>query len=130
MRVKNFSLAFGLQLFKAFSEESRVRILHLIYHQGEMCITDLEHVLNFTQTKTSRHLSYLKNAGLVYGRPVDQFVYYRIRNQASDVVEQFFQYMSKDSLLLKDLETYNVLYSNRELAVYKEHLRKWRERRP
>ena len=60
MRVKNFSLTFGLQLFKAFSEESRVRILHLIFQQGEMCITDLEHVLDFTQTKTSRHLSYLK----------------------------------------------------------------------
>ena len=128
MRVKNFSLAFGLQLFKAFSEESRVRILHLIYHQGEMCITDLEHVLDFTQTKTSRHLSYLKNAGLVYGHPVDQFVYYRIRNQASDVIEQFFHYMSRDSLLLKDLETYNILYSNRELAIYKEHLKQWRER--
>ena len=128
MRVKNFSLAFGLKLFKAFSEESRVRILHLIFQQGEMCITDLEHILDFTQTKTSRHLGYLKNAGLVYSRQVDQFVYYRIRHQASDVIEQFFQYMSKDSLLIKDTETYNVLYSNRELAIYKKHLKKWRER--
>lgn len=129
MRVKNFSLAFGLKLFKAFSEESRVRILHLIYHQGEMCITDLEHILDYTQTKTSRHLSYLKNAGLVHSQQRDQFVYYRIRDQASDVIEQFFQYMSRDSVLLKDLETYNVLYSNRELAIYKAHLKEWRERR-
>lgn len=127
MRVKNFSLSFGLQLFKAFSEESRVRILHLIYHQKEMCITDLEHILDFTQTKTSRHLSSLKNAGLVYSQPVDQFVYYRIRSQASDVIEQLFQYMSKDSVLLKDLETYHVLYSNRELAICKVHQKKWRE---
>ena len=128
MRVKNFSLSFGLQLFKAFSDESRVRILHLIYHQEEMCITDLEQVLDFTQTKTSRHLSYLKNAGLVYNQPVDQFVYYRIRSQASDVVEQLFQYMSKDGQLLKDLDTYRVLYSNRELAVCKVHQRKWQEK--
>ena len=125
MRVKNFGLSFGLQLFKAFSDESRVRILHLVYHQEEMCITDLEHILDFTQTKTSRHLGYLKNAGLVYSQPVDQFVYYRIRSQAGDVIEQLFQYMSKDGLLLKDLETYHVLYSNRELAVCKIHQKKW-----
>ena len=127
MRVKNFSLSFGLQLFRSFSDESRVRILHLIHHQREMCITDLEHVLDFTQTKTSRHLNYLKHAGLVYGQPVDQFVYYQIRNQASDVVGQLFQYMSKDAVLLKDLETYHILYSNRELAVCKIHQKKWRE---
>ena len=67
--------------------------------------------------------------GLVYSRKADQFVYYRIRHQANDVIEQFFQYMSKDSLLQKDTETYNVLYSNRELAIYRKHLKKWREGR-
>lgn len=129
MRVKNFGLSFGLQLFKAFSDESRVRILHLIYQREEMCITDLVQVLDFTQTKTSRHLSYLKSAGLVYSRPVDQFMYYRIRHQARDVVEQLFQFMSKDNALQKDLETYEVLYSNRELAVCKIHQKKWQESR-
>lgn len=126
MRVKNFSLGFGLQLFKAFSEEARIRILHLLYQETELCITDLEHVLDFTQTKTSRHISYLRNAGLVYSRQVDQFVYYRIRHQAKDVVEQLFQYMSKDTTLLKDHETYKVLYSNRELAINKLHQKQWR----
>lgn len=90
-----------------------------------MCITDLEQVLEFTQTKTSRHLSYLRNAGLVYSRSVDQFVYYRIRHQAKDIVEQLFQYMSKDAMLQKDHETYKILYSNRELAICKLHQKKW-----
>src|SRR3712207_9002657 len=31
---------------------------------SEMCISDIEQVLDFTQTKTSRHLSYLKLSGL------------------------------------------------------------------
>ena len=125
MRVKNFSLSFGLRLFKAFSAEARIRILHLLYEETEMCITDLEQVLDFTQTKTSRHLSYLRNAGLVYSRQVDQFVYYRIRHQAKDVIEQLFQYMNKDAMLQKDHETYKVLYSNRELAVSKLHQKQW-----
>lgn len=125
MRVKNFSLAFGLQLFKAFSEEARIRILFLLYMEKEMCITDLEHVLDFTQTKTSRHLQYLKYANLVSDHKVDQFVYYRIKAQAKDIIHQIFQYLNKDAVLLKDLETYRVLYSNRELAVCKLHQRKW-----
>lgn len=121
MRVKNFSLTFGLELFKAFSDEARIRILFLLHQEEEMCITDLEHILDFTQTKTSRHLRYLKNAGLVSPRKVDQFVYYRIKNQARDIIAQIFQYMNKDAILLKDLETFRVLYSNRELAVWKLH---------
>ncbi len=123
MRVKNFSLSFGLQLFKSFSEESRVRILFLLHKQGEMCITDLELILDFTQTKTSRHLNYLKNAGLVSNRQVDQFVYYRINDRTTEVIAQIFQYLNKDAVLLKDLETYKILYSNRELAVCKLHAR-------
>lgn len=125
MRVKNFSLSFGLQLFKAFSEESRIRILFLLHKEKEMCITDLEHVLDFTQTKTSRHLQYLKHANLVSDRKVDQFVYYRIKQQAKDIVHQLFQYLNKDAVLLKDHETYQILYSNRELAVCKLHQKKW-----
>lgn len=121
MRVKNFSLAFGLELFKAFSDEARIRILFMLHQEEEMCITDLEHILDYTQTKTSRHLRYLKNAGLVSHRKVDQFVYYRIKNQARDIIAQIFQYMNKDAILLKDLETFRILYSNRELAVWKLH---------
>jgi DNA-binding transcriptional ArsR family regulator len=121
MRVKNFSLAFGLELFKAFSDEARVRILFLLHMEEEMCITDLEHILDFTQTKTSRHLRYLKNANLVTPRKVDQFVYYYIKPQARDIIAQIFQYMNKDAILLKDLETFRILYSNRELAIWKLH---------
>lgn len=124
MRVKNFSLNFGLGVFKAFSDEARVRILFLLYKQEEMCITDLEHILDFTQTKTSRHLRFLKIAGLVSSRKVDQFVYYRIKHQAKDIIAQIFQYMNKDAVLLNDLETFHILYSNRELAVWKLHNQK------
>lgn len=125
MRIKNFSLNFGLKMFKALSEEARVRILFLLYMEKEMCISDLEQVLGFTQTKTSRHLQYLKHANLVSDRKVDQFVYYRIKPQSRDIIHQIIQYLNKDAALLKDHETYQVLYSNRELAVCKLHQKKW-----
>jgi DNA-binding transcriptional ArsR family regulator len=121
MKLKNFNLPFGVQLFKAYSDESRIRILYLVYKNDEMCIADLEQVLDFTQTKISRHLSYLKNAGLVGYRKVDQWAYYFIKDEVSDLIGQLFQYLSKDSVLLSDMETYRILYSNRELAIYNRH---------
>lgn len=121
MKLKHFNISFGSQIFKAFSEEPRIRILHLLYKNQEMCISDLEHILDFTQAKTSRHLVYLKNAGLLGFKKADQWVYYYLKEEVMDVVQQIFQYLGKDPVLLNDLETYRILYSNRELAICKRH---------
>ncbi|WP_242916168.1 ArsR/SmtB family transcription factor [Pontibacter liquoris] len=125
MRLKHFNLSFGEQVFKALADESRIRILHLIVRNKEMCTSDLEHVLDFTQTKTSRHLAYLRNAGLVTSRKLDQWVYYTIKDEAADFVTQIFKYLERDTLLHKDVETYRILYSNRELAANKILTRRW-----
>ncbi|SFC60614.1 ArsR family transcriptional regulator [Flexibacter flexilis DSM 6793] len=119
MKIKNFSLTFSTQLFKALSDEARVRILFQLYHNQQMCIADLELVLDFTQTKTSRHLLYLKNAGLLHSRRTDQWIFYYIKDEMRDVVKYFFRYMEKETQLNRDLEVYRIMLSNRELAAYK-----------
>ncbi|SFF58773.1 ArsR/SmtB family transcription factor [Thermoflexibacter ruber] len=119
MRVKHFNLGVGSQIFKALSDESRIRILYLIAKNKEMCISDLELVLDFTQTKISRHLIYLKNAGLVTHRKVDQWTYYAIKDELVDFVELVIRYFEKNPELANDLSTYKTLYSNRELAINK-----------
>jgi len=112
-------LQLGTQILKSFSDESRIRIMHLLYKNKEMCISDIEMVLDFTQTKTSRHLIYLKNAGLVVYRRVDQWTYYSIKEEVADFVEYLYTYLDKDNQLQKDLETYKTLYSNNQLAICK-----------
>ncbi len=119
MRVKHFNLGVGSQIFKALSDESRIRILYLISKNKEMCISDLEMVLDFTQTKISRHLIYLKNAGLVTYRKIDQWTYYAIKDELIDFVELVIRYFEKNPELTNDLNTYKTLYSNRELAINK-----------
>ena len=116
MRLKNFSLTFGAQVFKAVSDESRIRILHLLYHNEELTISDLEHILEFTQTKTSRHITYLKNSGIVSARKVDQWVFYSIREEVLEIINQVFEFLIKDNVLQRDQEVFKVLESNRELA--------------
>jgi len=125
MRLKHFSLTFGEQVFKALADESRIRILHLILRNKEMCISDLEQVLDFSQTKTSRHLAYLRSASLVTPRKLDQWVYYSLKDEAADLVNQIFGYLERDATLQKDQEIYKILYSNRELAVNKLQTRRW-----
>lgn len=123
MKLKNFSLSFGMQVFKSLSDESRVRILHLLYKHKELCISDLVLILDYTQAKTSRHMIYLKNAGIVNFYKHDQWVFYSIREEVYDIISQIFQFLNKDQQLSEDEKTFQVLYSNRELAVRKLDLK-------
>lgn len=119
MRLKNISLSYGMRIFKAISEEPRVRILHLLQQNKELSISDLEHILDFTQTKTSRHLVYLKNSGLVGSRRVDQWIFYYILEEAQEIIQQILKFIQKDANLIRDQEVYQILHSNRELAINK-----------
>jgi ArsR family transcriptional regulator, arsenate/arsenite/antimonite-responsive transcriptional repressor len=51
-------------MFRAFSDPFRLRILSLI-QAGELCVCDLVEILELPQPTISRHLSYLRRAGLV-----------------------------------------------------------------
>lgn len=126
MRLKNFNLLLGSQIFKACADESRLRILNLIFSNGEMCITDLEQVLEFTQAKTSRHLIYLKNAGILTHRRNNHWVFYQVKDEVYEIIKQIFQFLQKDQQLEKDQQLYKTLYSNRELAINKMQREGWR----
>jgi ArsR family transcriptional regulator, arsenate/arsenite/antimonite-responsive transcriptional repressor len=125
MRLKSFNLNLGSQIFKACADESRLRILHLIFLNGEMCISDLEKILDFTQAKTSRHLIYLKNSGILTYRRYNHWVFYQIKDEVFEILKQIFQFLRKDQQLQKDQQVYQTLYSNRELAVNKREIEAW-----
>ena len=119
MRLKHFNLKIGSQLMKALGEESRLRILNLLLHHGAMATSDLEFILDFTQTKTTRHIAYLKNAGILSAEKKDQWVLYNIKEEVVDIISQILSFVEKDNQLVQDISTYKTLYSNRELAANK-----------
>ena len=125
MRLKSFNLTLGSQIFKACADESRLRILHLIFMNGETCITDLEKILEFTQAKTSRHLIYLKNSGILTHRRYNHWVFYQIKDEVFEILKQIFQFLRKDQQLQKDQQLYQTLHTNRELAVNKLQIKVW-----
>ena len=62
-------------MFRAFSDRTRLRILHLL-QGGELCVCDLVRVIGAPQPTVSRHLAYLRKAGLVTARKQGLWMYY------------------------------------------------------
>ena len=112
-------------MFKALSDEARLRILNLIVKFGEICISDLELVLDFTQTKSSRHLIYLKHSGLLNVRKKGQWTFYYLHPNYAQQIAVYIDIMNADLVLKNDFQTYNILFSNRELAAYKMTQRRY-----
>ena len=71
-------------LFKALADETRLRILGLLL-AGEVCVCDIHESLKLPQPKVSRHLAYLRKAGLVLTRRDGLWVHYRF-GQLDDAV--------------------------------------------
>lgn len=73
-------------LFKALSDETRLRILKLLEH-GELCVCDIVAALDMIQPKVSFHLGVLKEAGLIKDRKQGKWIHYSI--DSSDMFRRF-----------------------------------------
>ena len=63
------------RMFRAFSDRTRLRILHLL-RDGELCVGDLVDILQVQQPTASRHLAYLRHSGLVMTRKKGLWTFY------------------------------------------------------
>jgi len=82
------------QLFKALSEEPRLRILALLL-DGELCVCDLMAVLQLPQSTISRHLAYLRHTGWVEGRRVGVWMYYRLNETPTPLVRELVELLGR-----------------------------------
>lgn len=73
-------------LFQALGDSTRLRILGLLL-SGEVCVCDIHESLKIPQPKASRHLAYLRKAGLVDTRREGLWIHYRLAT-ANDAVVQ------------------------------------------
>ena len=73
------------EVFKALADATRLRILHLLM-AGEVCVCDIHDTLKIPQAKASRHLAYLRRAGLVTTRREGLWVQYSLSKSADPIV--------------------------------------------
>jgi ArsR family transcriptional regulator len=64
-------------IFRAFSDRTRLRILYLL-QGGECCVGNIVDILGIEQPSASRHLAYLRRAGLVRVRKAGLWSYYSL----------------------------------------------------
>ncbi|MEA1959911.1 MAG: metalloregulator ArsR/SmtB family transcription factor [Bacillota bacterium] len=99
-------------VFKAIGEPTRLKILRLLAAQ-DLCVCDLEEVLQISQPRVSQHLKVLKQAGLVSERREAQK---RIcsfdRGQFTKIIEAFNDFMDKPLDELEGFEQINIRLSN------------------
>ena len=73
-------------LFKALADRTRLRILGLLL-TGEVCVCHIHESLKVPQSKASRHLAYLRRAGLVDTRRDGLWIYYRLADSDDRIVQ-------------------------------------------
>jgi ArsR family transcriptional regulator len=81
------------RMFRAFSDKTRLRILHLL-RDGELCVCDIMDILRIPQAKTSRHLGYLRRAGLVKAREEGLWSFYSLTSAVNPVHEKLLDCLS------------------------------------
>ena len=68
-----------LQTIGALNDETRLRILHFIRLNGSVCVCDIEAAFGMIQSRISRHLKILKEAGFLRVERKGRWAYYAIR---------------------------------------------------
>ena len=100
---KNFDLEL---FFSALADKTRLRLLNLM-RDGEVCVCFFAETLATNNPKISRHLAYLKRAGLVEGRRDGKWMHYRIcqppDGHAAEVFEATMKMLESDKQMNSDL---------------------------
>lgn len=78
-------------LFKALSDETRLTMMNMLLRHGELCVCDFVGAMDITQSKASRHLRYLLNAGLLDDRRDGLWSYYRVTEDPGGHAEEVLQ---------------------------------------
>ncbi len=82
------------KIFRALSDETRLKMFQRLAKGGEICVCEFMTELKITQSRASRHLRYLANAGLVDDRRSGVWVYYRLKKPLPSLHRKLIQLAS------------------------------------
>ncbi len=94
-------------LFRALADPTRLRLLNLI-SEGETCVCYFVQVLGAPQPKISRHLAYLRKAGIVAARREGKWMHYRLTwpadAYAANILKTTIAALKNDKEFQRDLQ--------------------------
>jgi ArsR family transcriptional regulator len=93
------------RFFQALGDNTRLRLLNLMGEQ-EVCVCYFVEILGGPQPKVSRHLAYLRSAGIVSARREGKWMHYRIvmppHIGAAHILKQTLDWLNEDKMMQKD----------------------------
>lgn len=97
-----------VKVFKALSDETRIRLLKLLFER-ELCVCELMQALDMTQSRVSRNLGILKDAGLVKDRRDGLWIYYSLNRKSfnqyvAPILGLLDGWLNDDEVVKKDRE--------------------------
>lgn len=108
-----------IEIYKALSDENRLRILNILI-QKELCVCEIELILDMNQSNVSRHLNKLKNARIVVFKKDSQWNYYAINDKFIEDNNYLYEHLknkfSTDEALLKDMYKLSSLKKQHEIC--------------
>lgn len=96
-----------LNITKALSDENRVRALMMLV-DGELCVCQIIEMLGLAPSTVSKHMSILRQAGLVETRKDGRWIYYRLADRGAPIVREILDWLEKhlksDKRVLDDVK--------------------------
>ena len=94
-------------LFLALADKTRLRLLNLM-REDEICVCYFTEVLGESQPKISRHLAYLRNAGIVSARRDGKWMHYAIEMPSNSfalrILQDTLEWLKAQDDMRSDLE--------------------------
>jgi len=78
------------RVFRALADQTRRRLLNLIAGR-EVCVCYFVEILRISQPKVSRHLAYLRQAGMVASRREGKWMHYRLKTPQSAIAAKILR---------------------------------------
>lgn len=99
-------------LFRALADGTRLRLLNLIAER-EICVCYFVEILRASQPKISRHLAYLRKAGIAAARREGKWMHYRLTipkdEVAARILRETLKHLRKKPEMKRDLARLNAV---------------------
>jgi len=98
-----------VKLMKALSDETRLRIVKLLQYKNGLCVCEIMQALGVTQTRASRNLRILRDAGFLTSRKAGLWVEYSfdekgMDGQASEILKLLSAWLEDSEIVKADRE--------------------------
>jgi len=84
-----------IELLKALADENRLRLFNILL-ETDLCVCEIETILEMSQSNTSRHLLKLKSAKIIVSTKDAQWVHYKVSDSFKDNHKMLFEYLKEE----------------------------------